>query len=133
MKVVKQMAAYVIYDIPHVWNNWTQDLMVDADDTIIVGTPDLYNLRDGKNLIEFLSPHRGVDAPTHLVLNRVGEVKKGEITEKEFREVLAMSPTASIPYEPDIFISALNNGEMIRKTSARSKSARASEGLSRWK
>ncbi|MCK4940186.1 MAG: hypothetical protein KAR80_07780, partial [Rhodospirillaceae bacterium] len=87
-------------------------------ETIIVGTPDLYNLRDGKNIVEFLSPHRGTDAPIHLVLNRMGQVKKGEIKDKEFRDVLAIAPSISIPYDPDTFSVAMNNGEPLARSKA---------------
>ena len=118
--LVKQMASYVVIDLPHVWNNWVQDVLVDADEAILVGTPDLYNLRDGKNIVEFLSPHRGADAPINLVLNRTGQIKKGEIKNKEFRDVLAITPCASIPYDPDTFSTAMNNGEPL---ASRSKAA----------
>ena len=120
INMVKQMASYVVLDLPHVWNNWVQDVLVDADETILVGTPDLYNLRDGKNIIEFLSPHRGADAPIRVVLNRQGQIKKGEIKDKEFREVFALPPSASIPYDPDTFSVAMSNGEPIN---AKSKAA----------
>jgi len=126
INMVKQMASYVVLDLPHVWNNWVQDVLVDADETVLVGTPDLYNLRDGKNIIEFLSPHRGTDAPIRVVLNRLGQIKKGEIKDKEFREVFALAPSISIPYDPDTFSAAMSNGEPI---SPRSKAGSAISNL----
>lgn len=131
LNVVKQMASYVILDVPHMWNAWTQDILVDADETVIVGVPDLYNLRDGKNMIEFLSPNRGVEAPTRLVLNKMGESKKGELPEKEFKEVLGMAPALSIPFDDDTFAAAMNNGEMLRKVSAKSKATQSVEALAK--
>lgn len=131
LNVVKQMASYVILDVPHMWNTWTQDLLVDADDTVIVGTPDLYNLRDGKNVIEFLSPNRGMEAPTRFVLNKVGENKKGELTEKEFKEVLGMAPSISVPFDAEAFASAMNNGEMLSKAAKGSKATAAIETLAK--
>lgn len=131
LNVVKQMASYVILDIPHMWNAWTQDLLVDADETVIVGVPDLYNLRDGKNMFEFLSPNRGVEVPTRLVLNKLGEAKKGELSEKEFKDVLGQSPALTIPFDADTFASAMNNGEMLRKVAARSKATQAVETLAK--
>lgn len=126
INMVKQMASYVVLDLPHVWNNWVQDILVDADEVVLVGTPDLYNLRDGKNIVEFLSPHRGIDAPPRIVLNRQGQTKKGEIKEKEFREVFALAPSISIPYDPDTFSVAMSNGEPI---STRSKASSAINDL----
>lgn len=129
LNVVKQMASYVILDVPHMWNAWTQDILVDADETVVVGVPDLYNLRDGKNMIEFLSPNRGVEVPTRLILNKVGEAKKGELSDKEFKEVLGMAPTLNIPFDADSFALAMNNGEMLRKVAGKSKVAQAVESL----
>ena len=120
LNIVKQMASYIVLDIPHMWTAWVQDMVVDADDTVIVGAPDLYNLRDGKNLVEFLSPNRGVEAPTRLVLNKVGELKKGELTGKDFKDVLGMDPALTIPFDSDAFTSAMNNGEMLRKVAKKS-------------
>ena len=131
LNVVKQMASYVILDVPHMWNSWTQDLLVDADETIIVGVPDLYNLRDGKNMFEFLSPNRGVEVPTRLVLNKLGEAKKGELSEKEFKDVIGQSPALTVPFDADTFAAAMNNGEMLRKVAGRSKAAQAVETLAK--
>jgi len=131
LNVVKQMASYVVLDVPHMWNTWTQDILVDADETVLVGVPDLYNLRDGKNLMEFLSPNRGVEAPTRLILNKVGEAKKGELTDKEFKEVLGALPTLNIPFEAESFALAMNNGEMLRKVAGKSKAAQSVESLAK--
>ncbi|MCW8915948.1 MAG: AAA family ATPase [Magnetovibrio sp.] len=122
LKVIKQMASYVVLDIPHMWNPWVQDMLVDADDTVIVGTPDLYNLRDGKNLFEFLAPNRGMEAPTRLILNKVGELKKGALSEKEFTDVLGTKPSLSIPFDGDSFSAAMNNGELLRAVAAKADS-----------
>ena len=131
LNIVKQMASYVVLDIPHIWNAWVQDMVVDADDTVIVGTPDLYNLRDGKNMFEFLSPNRGLEAPTRLVLNKVGELKKGELSEKEFKDVLGTKPSLNIPFDPDAFSAAMNNGDMLRKVAPKSKATQAVETLAK--
>ena len=131
LNIVKQMASYIVLDIPHMWNAWVQDIVVDADDTVIVGVPDLYNLRDGKNVFEFLSPNRGLEAPTRLILNKVGELKKGELSEKEFKEVLDTKPALSIPFDPDAFTNAMNNGEMLRKVASKSKATQEVETLAK--
>lgn len=131
MNIVKQMASYVVLDIPHMWNAWVQDMVVDADDTVIVGAPDLYNLRDGKNLFEFLAPNRGMEAPTRLILNKVGELKKGELSEKEFKDVLGTAPALSIPFDSDAFSAAMNNGEMLSKVAKKSAATQAVETLAK--
>ncbi|MEG3617963.1 AAA family ATPase [Magnetovibrio sp. PR-2] len=131
LKVVKQMASYVILDVPHDWNPWIQEVLVDADDTVIIGTPDLYNLRDGKNLFEFLAPNRGLEAPTRLVLNKTGMIKKGELSEKEFTEVLGTKPNLSIPFDGEAFAAAMNNGELLNTVAPKGEATAAVQNLAR--
>jgi len=131
LNVVRQMASYVILDVPHSWNRWVQDVLVDADETVLVGVPDLYNLRNGKNMIDFLTPNRGVQAATRLILNKVGQTKKGELDAKEFKDVLDLTPALSIPYDSETFMTAMNNGEMISKVAKGSKAAQGIEDLAK--
>ncbi|MBL4615009.1 MAG: AAA family ATPase [Magnetovibrio sp.] len=131
LNIVKQMASFIVLDIPHVWNSWVQDMIVDADDTVIVGVPDLYNLRDGKNLYEYLAPNRGAEAPTRLVLNKVGELKKGELTNKDFKDVLGTEPALNIPFDSDAFTAAMNNGEMLHKVAKNSVATQEIENLAK--
>lgn len=131
LNVVKQMASYIILDVPHMWTTWTQDILVDADETVIVGQPDLYNLRDAKNMFEFLAPNRGMENPTRLVLNRIGEQKKGELSNKEFKDVLGTAPSLNIPFDPDPFANAMNNGDLLSKVSSSSKAAQGVQALAK--
>ena len=131
LKVVKQMASYVILDVPHDWTPWIQEILVDADDTVIIGTPDLYNLRDGKNLFEFLAPNRGMEAPTRLVLNKTGQIRKGELSEKEFAEVLGTKPTLTIPFDGEAFAAAMNNGELLNTVAPKGEATAAVQTLAR--
>ncbi|MBF0248561.1 MAG: AAA family ATPase [Alphaproteobacteria bacterium] len=129
--VVKEMASYVILDVPHAWTTWTQDLLVAADETILVGQPDLYTLRDGKNLVEFLAPNRGLEHPTRLVLNRVGELKKGELGEKDFKDVLGQAPALTIPFDGEALAAAMNNGEVLRSAAPKSPVTESVETLAK--
>ncbi len=122
LRAVKPMADFVILDMPHLWAPWISDGIAAADEVILIGKPDLTNLRNAKNMVEYLGPKRGVDAPTRLVLNQVGASKKADLSEKEFMEAVAMTPTTMIAYDADLFGRSLNNGEMLSKVSAKSKS-----------
>src|SRR3974390_2847194 len=48
----------VVLDVPHQWNGWTQRTLVSADDILIVAAPDLANLRNAKNLFDYLRTAR---------------------------------------------------------------------------
>ena len=121
MRVLKPMAEFIVLDVPHIWEPWVNDVLADADDLILICRPDLMNLRNAKNVVEYLGPKRGVDYPTRVVLNQVGAAKRADLSNKDFKDALALDPSLSIPYDPEAFGRALNNGEMMSKASAKSK------------
>ncbi len=90
MKVVKPMAEFIILDIPHMWDSWINDSLAGADEVVLVCRPDLTNLRNAKNVVEYLGPKRGVGAPTRLIFNKTGEAKKADLSEKDFKDALAI-------------------------------------------
>ncbi len=124
MKAIRPMADFVVLDLPHFWSPWVSDALAVADEVVLVGTPDLASLRNAKSMVEFIGPKRGVDAPTRLVLNKVGSSKQ-ELSDKDFKDAVAMKSAVSIPYEPEAFGRALNNGEMLSKVSAKNKASQA--------
>lgn len=119
--VLRPMAEFIVLDVPHVWEGWVNDILASSDEVVLISRPDLTNLRNAKNVVEFLGPKRGMDAPTRLVLNQVGAAKRADLSEKDFKDALALEPALSIPYDPEAFGLALNNGEMMSKASAKSK------------
>src|SRR5215475_16205374 len=48
----------VVLDVPHQWTDWTRHTLVTADEILIVAAPDLANLRNAKNLFDFLRTSR---------------------------------------------------------------------------
>jgi len=123
--VVKPMAEFIVLDLPHAWDPWVNDVLAGADEVVLVSRPDLTNLRNAKNMIEYLGPKRGNNSPTRLVLNQTGAAKRTELSSGDFKDQLAMEPSLSIPYDPEAFGRALNNGEMMSKASAKSKATEA--------
>ena len=124
LRVLKPMAEFIVLDVPHVWEGWVNDILASSDEVALICRPDLTNLRNAKNVVEFLGPKRGVDAPTRLILNQVGAAKRADLSEKDFKDALALEPALSIPYDPEAFGLALNNGEMMSKASAKSKATK---------
>jgi pilus assembly protein CpaE len=108
----------VVLDIPHQWSGWTRRAMVSADDILIVATPDLASLRNTKNIFDLLKASRPNDRIPLYCLNQVGVPKRPEIAASEFAKAIESPPIASIPFEPQLFGSAANNGQMIAEISA---------------
>jgi len=112
----------IVLDIPHQWSGWTKRALIGADDILIVAAPDLANLRNTKNLFDLLKASRPNDRPPLYCLNQVGIPKRPEIAAAEFAKAIESQPVVSIPFEPQIFGSAANNGQMIAEISANHKS-----------
>jgi pilus assembly protein CpaE len=113
----------VVLDVPHQWAGWTRRLLVSADEILVVAGPDLANLRNAKNLIDLLRASRPNDHQPRYCLNQVGIPKRPEISAADFAKALETSPLAVIPFEPQLFGPAANNGQMIGEMSARHKTA----------
>jgi len=113
----------VVLDVPHMWSGWTKRLLVSADDILVVAGPDLANLRNAKNLVDLLRAARPNDHRPHYCLNQVGVPKRPEITPADFAKALEDQPLAVIPFEPQIFGTAANNGQMIAEVSKGHKTA----------
>ena len=108
----------VVLDVPHVWGAWTQRTLISADDILVVAMPDLANLRNAKNLIDHLRVARVNDRRPYYCLNQVGVPKRPEIKAPDFAKGLEDEPVAVIPYDPQLFGTAANNGQMIAEVSA---------------
>jgi pilus assembly protein CpaE len=113
----------IVLDVPHQWTGWTRRTLVAADDILVVAEPDLANLRNAKNLLDLLKSSRPNDHRPHYCLNRVGVPKRPEISLGDFAKALEDQPLATIPFEPQIFGTAANNGQMIAELSASHRTA----------
>jgi pilus assembly protein CpaE len=121
----------VVLDVPHQWSGWTKQTLVGADDVLIVASPDLANLRNTKNIYDFLKAARPNDRLPRYCLNQVGVPKRPEIKAADFAKALESEPMAVIPFEPQLFGAAANNGQMIAEISANHKSAEMLRALAR--
>lgn len=111
--LVRKLSNFVVLDLPNVWHSWVQELLLQADETVIVAYPDLAGVRNTKNMLEFLEDGRGVDTPARLLLNKIGASKKTELRVKDFETAVERVPLFSIQYEPIVFGTAMNNGELV--------------------
>ncbi len=107
----------VVLDVPHQWTGWTRQTLVGADDVLIVVAPDLANLRNTKSIYDFLKAARPNDHRPRYCLNQVGVPKRPEIKAVDFAKALDEEAMAIIPFEPQLFGSAANNGQMIAEIS----------------
>jgi pilus assembly protein CpaE len=112
-------------DIPHLWTEWAQDVIVRADHVVITAIPDIANLRNAKNLIDRIKRARPNDRLPLLVLNQAGLPKRPEVTVKDFGDAVMLEPRIVIGFDAQLFGTAANNGQMIEEVSSKSKAADA--------
>ncbi|HEY6257341.1 MAG TPA: AAA family ATPase [Xanthobacteraceae bacterium] len=108
----------IVLDVPHQWSGWTKKTLISADDILIVAGPDLANLRNTKNLFDLLKAARPNDRRPRYCLNQVGMAKRPEIKPADFAKTIEDQPAAIIPFEPQLFGTAANNGQMIAELSS---------------
>src|ERR1700744_2818464 len=108
----------IVLDLPQQWSGWPRRARVGADDILIVAEPDLANLRNAKIMLSLLKTARPNDRPPLYCLNQVGMSKRPEISTREFAKAIESPPLATIPFDPKMFGTAANNGQMIAEISA---------------
>src|ERR1700689_316424 len=112
-----------VLDVPHQWTGWTKQTLIGADDVLIVAAPDLANLRNTKNIYDFLKAAPPNDRHPPYCLNQVGVPKRPEIKAADFAKALEDEAMAIIPFDPQLFGSAANNGQMIAEMFSGHRSA----------
>jgi pilus assembly protein CpaE len=127
--VLRSTVPCIVLDVPHVWTGWARRTLIGADDILIVASPDLANLRNTKNLIDLLRASRPNDARPQYCLNMVGVPKRPEIKAADFAKALEFEPLASIAFDPQVFGTAANNGQMIAEVSSSHRAAETFHSL----
>ncbi|HZS64190.1 MAG TPA: AAA family ATPase [Xanthobacteraceae bacterium] len=113
----------IVLDVPHQWTGWAKHTLVSADEILVVAAPDLANLRNAKNLVDLLRAARPNDHRPFYCLNQVGVPKRPEIKQADFAKGLEDEPIAVIPFEPQLFGTAANNGQMIAEIASGHRTA----------
>jgi pilus assembly protein CpaE len=119
LEIVQANVPTVVLDVPHLWTSWARKTLISADEVVITAAPDLANLRNAKAIVDLLRQARPNDNPPKLILNQVGVPKRPEIKPDDFAAALQLTPIATIPFDPLLFGTAANNGQMIAEASAK--------------
>jgi len=123
LDALRGTVPYIVLDLPHLWTAWSKRALVGADDVLFVAAPDLANLRNVKNMYDFAKAARPNDRPPAYLLNLVGMPKRPEVRAADFQKALGAEPSATIPFDSQLFGTAANNGQMIAEVNATHKIA----------
>lgn len=126
---VRRLMPYVVLDLPHGWSDWIYNTLITSDEVILVCQPDLASLRNGKNMIDHLKTKRPNDNPPRLIINMAGVPKRPEIPVKDFAAAIEVEPEIILPFEPQLFGTASNKGQMISETDPQAKASLAIDHL----
>ena len=113
LEVVRRSVPQMVVDLPCVWTSWSQQVLLGADTVVITAQLDLVSLRNSRNMINLLQQERPNDAPPYLILNQVGIPKRPEISVQDFLNALGCNAEVIIPFVPQAFGTAANNGQML--------------------
>ena len=80
-------------------------------------------MRNAKNLFDLVTGARPNDAAPRVVINMAGMPKRPEIPVKDFADALGRRLYLVMPFEPQLFGKAANNGQMITELDPKSKAA----------
>ena len=131
LDVASTHIPHIMLDIPHVWNEWVERALYDADTVTIVATPELDCLRNATTLLTQLKSIRPNDKPPALVMNQVGMPRRQEVDIKEIKSILKIQPMVSIPHDPRVFSRAASQGKMVPELGRRKPVAAAYEAIAR--
>jgi pilus assembly protein CpaE len=133
LDIVRQASPCIVVDLPHVWAPWVKQVLTSADEIVVTATPDLASLRNGKNIYDLLNQSRPNDKPLKVVLNQVGIPRRPEIPVKDFAEAMGAEPALVLPFDPQTFATASNNGQMVGELNAQSRAAQGFRELAQNK
>lgn len=120
---VRQLSPCVIIDMPHLWAPWVRQVLTTSDEIVVAATPDLASLRNCKNIYDLLNQARPNDKPLKFVLNQVGIPRRPEIPVKDFAEAMGTEPAIIMPFDPQTFATANNNGQAVGELNPQSRAA----------
>ncbi|MBI1330687.1 MAG: AAA family ATPase [Alphaproteobacteria bacterium] len=129
LDAVRQAVPSVVIDLPHAWTPWVRQTLLASDEIVIVATPDLASLRNGKALADLLKQNRPNDIAPKLVINQMGVPKRPEIPVKDFAATVGLEPSLLLPFDPNLYGTASNNGQMLPEVQPRSQSAEGVKAL----
>jgi pilus assembly protein CpaE len=110
--ICRTMAPFVVIDLPRRWNAWVSGTLLQSDEVVIVASPDLANLRDAKQLVEWQKSRRG-NASTRLILSKADAAKRNQLSTKDFQDTLGITPSLVVNFDATLFAQLMNNGQMI--------------------
>ena len=127
LNLLTEVAPVVIADTSSTADGVLSEVLLRADDIIVVTGPEIASLRSAMALLRVLHSEDQVDARVHMVLNRVGI--GGGLDEATIRKQLGHDIAVSIPEDPSLATYSLNRGVPYVVSHPRSIMSRRTQNL----
>ena len=122
LKLLGEMAEYVVVDTSSLADALLSEVLSSADDILLLTGSDIAGLRDARILLQSLRHDNVVEGRIHLVLNRAGV--QGGLDERVVHDQLKEQVAVSIPEDSALVTFAFNRGIPFMLSHPRSLIAR---------
>lgn len=129
LEAIRRQSKFTFLDLPQLWSPWLREALKSADEVVVTALPELTSVRNARNLVDFLSASRALDAPPLLVVNRIGIARRSEVALKDLSQTVGLPVTFTIAEDPETFGRAAAQGKMLMEIGPRSKAAEVVRGL----
>jgi pilus assembly protein CpaE len=109
----------VVVDLSAAVPSLKRAVLSKAHELIVVSTPTLTSLRAARTLMQEIKLIHGGDlSNTDLVINMAGMIPSKEVSKKDIATALGYEPSATIPFDPKLFVGNENEGKKINSDKA---------------
>lgn len=127
LALLPQLAAYVIVDTAATIDAVLSEVLIRADDILLVTGPDIASLYSTRTLLATLRAEKEMDARLHVVLNQAGG--NGGLSNAVIEKHLGEKISASVLTDPPVATYALNRGIPFVISHARAPISRSVQKL----
>jgi pilus assembly protein CpaE len=123
LALLSKLATYVVVDTAAVTDGVLSEVLIQADEILVVTGPEIASLYSTQALLALLRAETNVHARLHVVLNQAGV--GGGLSAATLEQHLGEKIRASIPTDPPVATYALNQGVPFVSSHARAPISRA--------
>ena len=131
LDTVARMSDFVVLDVPHLWNPATGNVLLMADEVVVVTEPSLTGLRNTQLMFEAIGSGKPQGTFLRYVINGVGLNGDTEVGGKDFSETVGSAPLLSFPWAPAVFRAAGAQGRMLGESKKNAKLVASFDELAR--
>jgi pilus assembly protein CpaE len=111
LELAREQYDYIIVDLPHDFGELTLQVLDEAEIILSILTPEMASLRAAVATLDTYQALKYPPERVRLVLNTT--FPSTGIQREKIEEAMGLKLTIGLPYEPDIFVQAINAGQPL--------------------